>query len=188
MFSVQLSESKMRKTSMPCVGAPLDERADDVVGVVRVADGVARAQQHLEQDVRDRAARSSSSRSHGSSCRNRIDVSNVAPPHISRLNRSGVQVRDGVGDRQHVVRPHARRQQRLVRVAHRRVGEQQPLLARAPTRRTSPAPAPAACCRMPGGGGVAVRELPGRPARGSSRFGSNLPFTSGRPLTITSPR
>ena len=87
----QLSESKMRKTSMPCCGAALDELAHDVVGIIRVADGVAGAQQHLEQDVRDALRAAASSRSHGSSCRNRIDVSNVAPPHISRLNRSGVR-------------------------------------------------------------------------------------------------
>ena len=53
MFSVQLSESKMRKTSIPCRGRRLHELADDVVGIIRVTDRVARPQQHLEQDVRN---------------------------------------------------------------------------------------------------------------------------------------
>ena len=33
------------------LGRLLDERADDVVGIIRVADGVGGAQQHLEEDV-----------------------------------------------------------------------------------------------------------------------------------------
>ncbi len=155
------------------VRAPLDERADDVVRVVRVADGVARAQQHLEQDVRDPLPQLRRAGPTGSSWRNRIDVSNVAPPHISRLNRSGISLRHRVGDRQHVVGAHARRQQRLVRVAHRRVGDQQPALARGPTARTSPAPAPAACCRMPAGGGVDRCETAATGGVGSLRAGSN---------------
>ena len=54
-------------------------------------------------------------------------VERRAPPHLQRkqLRRQpGVSVGDG----QHVVGPHARRQQRLMRVAQRRVGDQQPLL------------------------------------------------------------
>ena len=61
-----------------------------------------------------------------------MEVSKVAPPHISRLNRSGSLPRHGVGDGQHVVGAHARGQQRLVRVAKRGVGEQQPVLGADP--------------------------------------------------------
>ena len=53
MFGSQLMASKMRNRSMPACGRLLDERVDDVVGVVRVADGVGGPQQHLEQDVRN---------------------------------------------------------------------------------------------------------------------------------------
>ena len=37
------------------LGRFLDERLDDVVGIVRVADGAGGPQQHLEEDVRHRA-------------------------------------------------------------------------------------------------------------------------------------
>ena len=53
MFGSQLSESKMRKMSMPCAAASTMNSADDVVRVVGVADGVRRAEEHLEADVRD---------------------------------------------------------------------------------------------------------------------------------------
>ena len=177
----------MRKTSMPVIGASLDERPDDVVGIVRVADGVARAQQHLEQDVRESAGAAAPAAPTGSSCRKRIDVSNVAPPHISRLNRSGIGRATASATAQHVVGAHARRQQRLMRVAQRRVGDAAGGARRAPMPRTSSGPARCSCWRVPGG------AAPRRAARAAARRRQlapveRLPFTSGRPLTMTSPR
>ena len=72
------------------------------------------------------------SRCHGSSCRKRSAVSNVAPPHISRLNKLRRAARDGVRHRQHVVRAQPRGEQRLVRVAQGRVRDEQLLLLERP--------------------------------------------------------
>ena len=173
---------------MPARRAPLDERAHDVVGIVRVADGVARPQQHLEQDVRDALRAARSSRSHGiflQEAHRRVE--RRAAPHLEaeEIRR---QPRDRVGDREHVVGAHARGQQRLMRIAHRRVGDEQPLLAADPLGELLRARAPAAVCRVPRRRRVAASAPAGRPARGSFRCGSYAPFTSGRPLTMTSPR
>ena len=89
-------------------------------------------------------------RSHGSSCRKRIAVSNVAPPHISRLKR----VRRARAPRRR--RPPACRSvrtrvamQRLVRVAEGRVGDRAAAFASASTRRISSARARAAAGACP---------------------------------------
>ena len=82
-------------------------------------------------------SRSWASRSQGSSLRNRIAVSNVAPPHISSENSLRAEPRVGVGDAEHVAGPHARGQQRLVGVAERRVGEEQRLLLADPAGEAS---------------------------------------------------
>ena len=187
MFSVQFSESKMRKTSMPCSARALDELAHDVVGIIGVADGVAGAQQHLEQDVRDALRAAASRRSHGSSCRKRIEVSNVAPPHISRLKSCGIRcatasaicsmsyVRTRVASSDWcasriVVSVNSSRFCLRTHCAEFLRAQLQQLVARARRRR------------------AAVRDTAGRPARAARCFGSTFPFTSGRPLTITSPR
>ena len=132
-------------------------------------------------------ARSWSSRSHGSSCRKRIDgVERRPAPHL-QAEKLRQQMRDGIGDLQQIERAHARGQQRLMRIAHRRIGEQQLLLLAHPLGRIFPAPVPAACSAVPAAG--ACRSCTaGSTGSGSSRFGSNFPFTSGRPLMITSPR
>ena len=51
MFSTQLRQSKMRKTSMPGARRLTNEITNDIVGIVGVADAVGAAQQHLGQDV-----------------------------------------------------------------------------------------------------------------------------------------
>ena len=61
-----------------------------------------------------------------------MEVSKVAPPHISSENRSGMPSGVDRGDLQHVVGAHARGQQRLVGVAEGRVGEKQLLLVAHP--------------------------------------------------------
>ena len=78
-------------------------------------------------------SRSWASRSHGSSLRNRIAVSNVAPPHISIEKIAGTEPGIGVGDAEHVAGPDPGRQQRLVRVAERGVGQQERLLLADPS-------------------------------------------------------
>ena len=65
-------------------------------------------------------------------------VSNVAPPHISRLEELGRAAGDGVGDRQHVEGAHAGGEERLMGVAHGGVGDEQALLRGRPNRRIFP--------------------------------------------------
>ncbi len=60
-------------------------------------------------------------------------VERRAAPHLE-AEQVRQPVGDRVGDGQHVVGAHARGEQRLVRVAHRRVGDQQPLLVADPLR------------------------------------------------------
>ena len=88
---------------------------------------------------------------------------------------------------QQIVRAHARRQQRLMRIAHRRVGEQQPLLLADPLaeflRPQLQQLVPRARRRF-----LAPWDTAGSCGSGNSFFGSTFPFTSGRPLMITSPR
>ena len=100
-----------------------DEMLHDVVRVVGVADAVGAAQQHLQQDVgrlfadqRKPLPRVFGQEAHG-------DVEGRAAPAFER-QQSRQRPRVGAGDRGDIVRAHARRQQRLMAVAHRRVGNQ----------------------------------------------------------------
>ncbi len=103
------------------------ELLDHVVRIVRVAQGVRGPQQHLEQDVRDPLAQIGQSlpgtfleEPHGR-------VERRPAPHLDGEQlRAGARV--GVGDGQHVVGAHASRQQRLMGVAERGVGQQQLIL------------------------------------------------------------
>ena len=131
-------------------------------------------------------SRSSASRSQGDSLRNRMAVSNVAPPHISMENSLRQQLGIGLGDGQHVVRAQARGQQRLVRVAERGVGDQQRLLLENPFAELLRAPVPAEVCRVPSGGGCRQSQFGHR--RGGAIERAGLCFTSGWPLTTTSAR
>ena len=79
-------------------------------------------------------------------------TSKVAPPHISRLNRSCSRCDTKFGDGQHVVGADARGQQRLVRVAERGVGHQQALLPAGPLGEPLRAQLAAAIWRVPAGG------------------------------------
>jgi hypothetical protein len=186
MLGSQLSESKMRKMSMPCAAASFDELAHDVVGVGRVADGVGGAQQHLEADVGDRLAQLAQAlpgvlveEAHG-------DVEGGAAPHLEAVE-VGSRCATKLAMRQHVVGAHARGHQRLVRVAQGRVGEQQALLLARSTRRTSRAQLveqlAGACRRRRSGGFVAAGTGAAQPSAGG-----RAPATSGLPLTMTSPR
>ena len=113
-----------------------------------------------------------------------MDVSNVAPPHISIENSCGQQVGVGVGDAEHVAGPQPGGQQRLVGVAERRVGEQQRLLVANPlgerlrAHRLEP---------LPRAVGDRLDVVVGAAARGSVGIAAaTAAFTPGKPLTITS--
>ena len=116
-----------------------DEGVGDLGRVRRVADGVAAAQQHLQADVRHRLAQLGE------------PVPGVlgeeAQRHVVRRAAPGLEAeqlrrhpRDVAGDRQQVAGAHPRREQRLVRVAERRVGDARPAAARAGRRRTLSGP------------------------------------------------
>ena len=158
----------------------LHEVAHDVVGIVGVADRVGAAQQHLEQDVRASRSRSCASRSHGSSFRKRMrDVEGRPAPHSSENRLRQRRARSAAAIAQHVVRAHARGQQRLVRVAQRRVGEQHALLRRASTAANPSGPSssqPVAAC--PSGAG-ASRSTAAASARRAAGAGSVRPFDLG---------
>ena len=57
-----------------------------------------------------------------------MDVSKVAPPTHFQAEEIWRQMRHSIGDLQQIVGPDARSQQRLMRIAHRRVGKEEALL------------------------------------------------------------
>ena len=112
-------------------------------------------------------------------------TSKVAPPQ--HLDREQFRQHHGIGrsDLDDVMGAHARGQQRLVRVAHRRVGDEQAASAALhPLGDSSAGPASSSSCFRPG---------PASMPRTSGAFGVlrrvglRRPFTSGLPLTMTSP-
>ena len=115
------------------VGGLGHKRFDHVVGIVCVADGVRRAQQHLKQDVgnplthRDKPLpRTLLEESHRS-------VKRRAAPHFDR-KELGAKPRVSVGNPQEVMRTHPSRQQRLVRVAKGGVRDEQGFALKNPLR------------------------------------------------------
>ena len=114
----------------------LDEVAHDVVGIVRVADRVRRAQQHLQQQVRHRRAQLVQPLPRTLLQEAHRHVEGRAAPAFDR-EQVRHQARVVRRDRREVVRAEARRQQRLVRIAHRRVRQQHALLLAASTRRSA---------------------------------------------------
>ena len=183
MLSTQFRQSNTRKTSMPASAARPTKCLHHVVGIVGIADGVRRAEQHLQQQIGHRLAKCGEARpgilpqeAHG-------DVECRAAPALHRKQlrqQSGVVRRD----QRHVVGAKPRRQQRLMRIAHARVGQQDARARAASSRRISPVRAhrasawcrPAAAARR----SAAAAEIP-------VAWGRARPLTSGLPLTITSP-
>jgi hypothetical protein len=74
----------MRKMSMPLAAACLHEAGDDVVRIVGVAHRVGAAEQHLKTEVGHAGAELRAGGPTGPRGGNRMAVSKVAPPHISR--------------------------------------------------------------------------------------------------------
>ena len=113
--------------------ASLDELPDDVVGIVGVADGVTGAQQHLKQDVGNPVAQGRQPIPRILLQEAHRGVEGGAAPHLETE-----QIRQPVGHRagrrQQIEGADARGQQRLMRIAHRRVGEQHTTLGAHPFR------------------------------------------------------
>ena len=153
----------------------LDEEFDDIVGIVGVAHPVRAAQQHLGQDIGRAFAHLSQpfpgiliEEAHG-------DVERRPTPAF-KAEQVRQTARIGLGDAGDIERPHARRQQRLMRVAHGGVGEQDPLLVLHPFGKTRRAVAvqhlPAAFngCQRREFGDHGRRRILGR-ARAVAHFG-----------------
>ncbi len=115
----------------PAVGGVLDETGDDVVGIIRVTDGVGTAEEHLEKDVRHLFAELAEAFPRALVEETHRGVEGRAAPHFQgeHLRRSrGV----GVGHGEHVVGAHPGGDERLVGVAHRSVGDEEALLVEDP--------------------------------------------------------
>ena len=108
-----------------------DEGTHKVVRIARVADEVRAAQQHLERDVRDLLAQHLQALPRGLVQEAVGGVKRRAAPHLER-EAVGEDVGRAVGALDHVAGAQAGAQQGLVRVAHRRVGDEQLLLAEDP--------------------------------------------------------
>ena len=108
-------------------GRLLHEGLHDIVGIIRVADGVARAQEHLEEDVGHQFTQLGQPVPRAFLEEPHRCVERGPAPHLQR-EEARRQVGVGIGDGDHVERPHPRGEQRLVGVAHRRVGDEETVL------------------------------------------------------------
>ena len=105
--------------------------AHDVVGIGGIADGVARPQQHLEQDVRDAPAQLGEPLPGILLEESHRGVESCTAPHFE-AEEARHPSRDKLRNRQHVVGADPRGQKGLMRVTHRRVGDEQPALVAHP--------------------------------------------------------
>jgi len=119
-----LSESKMRKMSMPWLRFA-NKFNDDVIGIGGVTDGVGAAEEHLETDVGNALAQLAQSLP-GIFVQERMAVSKVAPPHVSKLKRCGRRCARVLAVRADRMCGRAGHE-RLVRVSESRVGNEQAL-------------------------------------------------------------
>ena len=134
-------------------GGLLHEVAHDVVGIVGVAHGVGGAQQHLEKDVGHGAAQLGEALPRVFFQKTQGNVKGRTAPAFQREEfgqQMGVVGRDG----EHVRRAHPRGKQRLVRITHRGVGEQQAFFVAHPARKTLRAEFLQQFARTGGRGGI----------------------------------
>ena len=107
----------------------LHESADEIIRVVRIANRIRAAQQHLERDVRNLAPQPLKPLPR---ILVQIAIGHIkgrAAPHFQRKG-VGINLRHARCALDHVARTHAGRQQTLMRVAHRRVADHQLLLGK----------------------------------------------------------
>ena len=103
----------------------------DVIRVRCVTDAVGRAQQHLEQNVRNRLAQLLQPQPGIFEQEPQGHVKRGAAPHFQRIKTRHL-MRHIVGCCQHVIGADARRHQRLMGVAEGGIGEQQAFLVKGP--------------------------------------------------------
>ena len=93
---------------------------EDIIGIMPIAHEVLAAQQHLQFGVGHRGAQGAQPFPGIFLEETQAGIERRAAPHFQRPIADGVQL---LGDRQHVLRPHPRRQQRLMSVAEGHVGQ-----------------------------------------------------------------
>ena len=128
----------------------LHEVTHHVVGIVGVADRIGRAQQHLQQQVGHRLAQRRQPLPRILLQESHRDVEGRAAPAFDR-EQLRQQCRIGRRDRRHVDGAHARRQQRLMRIAHRWCRSAARAAVRASTARSAPVRAHRVAACVPGG-------------------------------------
>ena len=113
------------------LGGVFDETSHDIRRVVRVADGIRAAQEHLEADVRNPLAKLAEAVPRVLVEKTHRGVEGRPAPHFE-AEKPGRTARHGVGHGEHVIAAHARGEEGLVRVAEGRVGKKQALLLARP--------------------------------------------------------
>ena len=104
-----------------------DELPHHVIRIRRIAHCIRGAQQHLKADVRNGFPQPLQPLPGIFVEEPQRDVEGRAAPHFQAVETRHA-VRDEVRNRQHVVAPHPRRKERLMRIPERSIGQQQPLL------------------------------------------------------------
>ena len=106
------------------LGAFFDERAHNIVRIVFIAHGIGPAEQHLEQNVGNAGAQFIQAFPGGFVQEAIGHVKRGAAPHFQRKRR-GENMGSGIRSQRHIVGTHARCQQRLMRIAHGGICDQQ---------------------------------------------------------------
>ena len=102
-------------------GGPFDEPFEDIVGIMAIAHEVLPAEQHLQLGMRHGGAQRAQPFPGIFFEKTQTGVEGRAAPDFQRPIADGVEL---LGDRQHVLRSHARGQEGLMPVAQRDVGDQ----------------------------------------------------------------
>ena len=139
--------------SIPVARGLGDERVGHLGRVRRVADRVAPAEQHLRADVRHRRAQRGEPLPRVLGEEAQRDVVGRAAPALQGQQLRG-QPGDVRRDGDQVPGAHPRRQQRLVGVPERRVGDRDRVLRAQPARRSPPGPSSASSWRDPAAAGA----------------------------------
>ena len=183
----------MRNRSIPASAASLTKRPHDVVRVVRVADRVRAAEEHLEEDVRDLLAQQRQPLPGVLLEEPHRDVEGRAAPHLDartargRLARyASARPRSMSWVRTRVASSDWCASRNVVSVSRSRFCSRTQRAELLGAQLLQPLPR-AVRPRRPRHGGPAVRTRRAARARRGTARAASLGSTSGKPLTVTSP-
>ena len=111
----------------PRVGGVFHESGHDIVGVVRIADRIGTAEEHLETNVRHLLAQVAQSVPRAFLEETHRGVKGRAAPHLE-AEKVGRALGHDTRDIEHVDGAHPCCDERLVGIAHRRIGDEERLL------------------------------------------------------------